>query len=267
LLIASAVDGELPTSLILIFWPLFEPILEGHPLMGTTVRHSPLSILTCGRWLHQALFAAEVLALPPNIQNYTVIQDELYDRRMGDDRHLRQHYEDALLILFGLGTGFRLLALICISKLKCGRHTIASTKACCVTRASIVARESMRCCTIHAQPQRRCPRRYLDSWCSPFPMAWRVVQRVLFLLFDTGSVDEGVDPDAAKAEVELAYARRPRSRPSGKSRVFWDGQQVRILERANTMSYRHQQFLDNGADEKRVTLAMTDRTYAKSASD
>jgi hypothetical protein len=119
LLVAAAVNGDLPTTLILIFWPLFEPILEGFQPIGTTVRASPWSHLTAGRWLHQALYAAEIMSLPPRIQNYTLIENELYDRRMGEHGgDLQVDFRDALLYLLAIGAVFRFLALVCLAKLK-----------------------------------------------------------------------------------------------------------------------------------------------------
>ena len=73
------------STLLLIFWPLFEPTLEGHPSLGTTPRTSPPSFITCGRWYRQALLAAEVNALPPQIRNFREIEVQLYERAMTDD--------------------------------------------------------------------------------------------------------------------------------------------------------------------------------------
>ena len=59
------VESELSGTLVLIFWPLFEIVFEGSELMFSSPSEAPLSWFTCGRWNTQALFAAELMALPP----------------------------------------------------------------------------------------------------------------------------------------------------------------------------------------------------------
>ena len=104
---------QMMSTLLLIFWPLFEPTLEGHPSLGTTPRTSPPSALTCGRWYRQALLAAEVNALPPHIRNFREIEVQLYDRAMSDDMVWMR--DQGWWCLFGWGIFYRVVTMVVLA--------------------------------------------------------------------------------------------------------------------------------------------------------
>ena len=111
MLVASLFSSELSATLVLIFWPLFEPVFEGSRLFNTSPSDCPLSGFTCGRWLHQALFAGELLVLPYQVRNLTIMTDELDRREMSVDT-LEDDRVDALLYMLAWGGVLRLLCLV-----------------------------------------------------------------------------------------------------------------------------------------------------------
>jgi len=112
-MLIAASFSELSSTLVLIFWPLFEPVLEGTAALGTSPSTSPMSFITGARWLHQALFAGELHVLPKNVLNYTVIADNLKDRLMQDgeyvDPPLASLQFEAFMMLLLWGSVWRLL--------------------------------------------------------------------------------------------------------------------------------------------------------------
>ena len=123
-----ACPSPMGATLLLIFWPLFEPTLEGHPSLGTTPRTSPLSVATCGRWYRQALLAAELHALPAQVAAFDEVATQLHERAMNT------HHADMLRnllagwgALLAWGLVFRSVALLLLVLSKYDRSVAART--------------------------------------------------------------------------------------------------------------------------------------------
>ena len=126
MLISIVVASELSGTLILIFWPLFEPVFEGSELVNSTVRDAPLSFITSNRWMLQMLFASELQQLPIQAHNITVmagrpsLTTQLEDRLMyvptteEEKGNLTGDAVAAGFILIFIGLVFRGLALFAI---------------------------------------------------------------------------------------------------------------------------------------------------------
>ena len=126
ILVSIVVASELSGTLILIFWPLFEPVWEGSELINSTVAEAPFSFLACNRWYLQMLFASEMQQLPIQAHNITVmvarpsLSRQLEDRLMyvptteDEKANLNGDAVVAGLILVFIGFFFRGLALFAI---------------------------------------------------------------------------------------------------------------------------------------------------------
>jgi len=119
MMVAACASSELSSTLILIFWPLFEPVLQGNEALGTTVKGSPFSFVTCGRWLQQSLYGAELLALPEQIRVYPEVSTTLDNRLMLKDS-LSELVAEARAVLFAWGLLFRLISLFALAQHKYG---------------------------------------------------------------------------------------------------------------------------------------------------
>jgi len=175
------VESELSGTLVLIFWPLFEIVFEGSELMFSSPSEAPLSWFTCGRWNTQALFAAELMALPPQVINMTTkpveglftLEDQLQRRLMStvaydyngplseEVDYLGGDYAVAILYLFLYGVFFRGLALLLLVM---GKYSQGGG--------------------------------YLSQ-------ARYVIKRVLFTVFEVKDGDAANDADAAEQEMSV----------------------------------------------------------------
>ena len=119
-----ACPSPMAATLTLIFWPLFEPTLEGHPSLGTTARTSPLSVATCGRWYRQALLAAELHALPVQVAGFDEVATQLHERAM-DHADMLRNLLAGWGALLAWGLVFRTVALLLLGLSKYDRSAAA----------------------------------------------------------------------------------------------------------------------------------------------
>lgn len=127
MMVTVATMDSFVCTLILIFWPIFEPVFEGQLQLSTSVRQLKYtSWFTCARWVKQSLLGAEYQQLPRNpdaFNNVTgmVIPGDalqfpaiavMIDDRMLDKNDLRASQLWGLLMLFILGLSFRMVMLL-----------------------------------------------------------------------------------------------------------------------------------------------------------
>ena len=116
MMVAQATSSELAQSIILIFWPLSEPIIDGTLLgSGASSMHST-AWLSCSRWYLQILLAAELRELPPQILTIPDVRSALQTQLMETSKEgLERNVIGGAQTLFGFGLVFRLLCALMLA--------------------------------------------------------------------------------------------------------------------------------------------------------
>lgn len=150
--VSLLVASSMASTLVVIFMPFVDMILKGTIILNTWARDEPASFITAGRWYQQALFAAEVHALPYQIAGYIpihvllegwdmdpdhlVVPDNVAidENRLRDDFGLTQEqrlnqlkvfhgqvmdrFNDGLINMLIIGVVCHLIPLVCLIYLK-----------------------------------------------------------------------------------------------------------------------------------------------------
>jgi len=122
MMVSQFSKNEFLQSIILIFWPMLEPILDGRlGRTGGVAETKSTAWMSSYRWYLQILLGAEFYHLPEQIVEFPQAQAALRQNLMSTTQDgLMVDVQIASWILFGFGLGFR---LICLTILLLEKHS------------------------------------------------------------------------------------------------------------------------------------------------